>query len=79
MSKPNMNAYKNVIIDGESKSIAPHSTIQDVVSHEVSSVEALTPNGGIEVIGREHFNSRQVPDGLTTHLTPIAKGSSGNC
>lgn len=74
MAKQNPSKFKEAYIDGTAIRVPTTAQIIDVVDSEVTSVEAFNPNSGkSELITRENFN-RNLPEGLTTYLTPIAKG-----
>lgn len=74
MAKPNFQKLKEVYIDGIATQVPDKSRIIDVVGTDVTAVEAFNPNAGkMELITRERFN-QNLPEGITTHLTPIEKG-----
>ncbi len=74
MAKPNFEKLKTVHIDGVATHVPDQARICDVVEADVTAVEAFNPQAGkMELISRERFNQR-LPEGFTTHLTPIEKG-----
>jgi len=78
MAKLNIEKQKEVYIDGIVTRVPEKARIVDVVGSDVSAVEAFNPNAGkMELITRERFN-QNLPEGITTHLTPIEKGGNNN-
>jgi hypothetical protein len=74
MAKPNFEKLKAVCIDGIATQVPEKTRILDVVSDDVTAVEAFNPVAGkMELITRDRFN-QNIPDGMTTHLTSIEKG-----
>lgn len=68
------NKLKEMYIDGVATQVPEKARISDVVGSDVSSIETQNPvSGKFELIGRDQFN-QDVPAGMTTNLTPIAKG-----
>lgn len=74
MARPKPEALRQVIIDGEPMHVPLGAAISDAVPANVTGITAIEPlTGRSHLIPRERFN-QAVPDGFTTHLTPIAKG-----
>lgn len=74
MAKLHPDALKQIVIDGEATFVPARATLADVVPAEVSAVHVLDHRTGkLGLVPRERFNMA-VPDGFTTHLTPISKG-----
>lgn len=75
MAKLNTQRLKTVLIDGESLLAPADARIVDVVPREVTAVSSIDPvSGKSQLIQRSEFN-RPLPEGFTTHLTHVSKGS----
>ncbi len=67
-------ALKQVVIDGEASYVGESSTIADVVAKDVTAVQVIDPAGRTQLVRREQFN-QPVPEGFTTYLSDVARGS----
>jgi len=75
MSRFNANALKEVFVDGQSRYVPQSATLGDMVPSEVQSVSAINPaTGKTELVTRQDFNSKPVPDAFFTNLSDFSKG-----
>lgn len=74
MAKFKSEALRQVVIDGQVTQVPDSVQIADVVPPSVTGITTIDAQSGrSHLIPRERFN-QAVPEGFTTHLTPIAKG-----